>query len=87
MPIELLSFTETKHYYKKRSNLLLRINNAIDKLVRAHFLSAMDLISRYWQFNLPEEDQEKCTLIAQSGLYQPTQMSQELSNTLSTFQE
>ena len=46
----------------------------------------MDLISGYWQINLPEEDQEKCAIIAQSGLYQPTQMPQGLSNAPATFQ-
>ena len=71
---------------KKDSYLLPRIDNAIEKLEGAQFFSAMDLISGYWQINLPEEDQEKCAIIAQSGLYQPTQMPQGLSNALATFQ-
>ena len=70
---------------KKDSYPLPRIDNAIDKLGGAQFFSAMDLISGYWQINLPEEDQEKCAIIAQSGLYQPTQMPQGLSNTPATF--
>ena len=41
---------------KKDSYLLPRIDNAIDKLGGAQFFSAIDLISRYWQINLPEED-------------------------------
>ena len=57
---------------KKDSYPLPRIDNAIDKLGGAQFFSAMDLISGYWQINLTEEDQEKCAIIAQSGLYQPT---------------
>ena len=44
---------------KKDSYPLPRIDNAIDKLVGAQFFSAMDLISGYWQINLPVEDQEK----------------------------
>ena len=46
----------------------------------------MDLISGYWQIDLPEEEQEKCAIIVQSGLYQPTRMPQGLSNAPATFQ-
>ena len=46
----------------------------------------MDLVSGYWQIDLPEEDQEKCAIIAQSGLYQPTWMPQGLTNASATFQ-
>ena len=71
---------------KKDSYPLPRNDNAIDKLGGAQFFSAMDLISRYRQINLLEEDQEKHAIIAQSGLYQPTQMPQGLSNIPTTFQ-
>ena len=46
----------------------------------------MDLISGYWQIDLTEEDQEKCAMMAQSGLYQPTWMPQGLTNAPATFQ-
>ena len=41
----------------------------------------MGLISGYWKIDLPIEEQEKCTIIAQSGLYQPTT---ELINKIAT---
>ena len=47
----------------------------------------MDLISGYWKIDLPAEEQEKCAIIAQSGLYQPTRMPQGLTNTPATFQQ
>ena len=72
---------------KKDSYPLPRIDDTIDQLGGAQFFSAMDLISGYWQIDLPEEDQEKCAIVAQSGLYQPTRMPQGLSNAPATFQQ
>ena len=50
------------------------------------FFSAMDLISGYWQVELPEEEQEKCAMITSKGLFQPTRMPQGLCNAPATFQ-
>ena len=71
---------------KKDSYPLPRIDDTIDQLGGAQFFSAMDLISGYWQIDLPEEEQEKCAIVAQSGLYQPTRMPQGLSIAPATFQ-
>jgi hypothetical protein len=71
---------------KKDSYPLPRIDNALDKLGGAKYFSAMDLISGYWQIDLPKKDQEKCAIITQQGLYQPTQMPQGLCNAPATFQ-
>ena len=71
---------------KKDSYPILYIDDTIDKIGGAKYFSAMDLLSRYWQVELPEEEQEKCVIIAQSGLYQPTHMPQGLMNAPVTFQ-
>ena len=47
----------------------------------------MDLISGYWQVELPESEQEKCAIITSLGLYQPTCMPQGLCNAPATFQQ
>ena len=46
----------------------------------------MNLILGYWQIPLPEDDQEKCAVITQRGLFQPTRMPQGLCNAPATFQ-
>ena len=47
----------------------------------------MDLISGYWQIDLPPEDQKKSAIITSRGLFQPTLMPQGLCNALATFQQ
>ena len=70
---------------KKDSYPLLRIDNTLDQLGNAKFFSAMDLISGYWQVELPPSEQEKCAIITTNGLYQPTCMPQGLFNASATF--
>lgn len=62
------------------------IDDALDCLGSAKFFLAMDLISGYWQVELPPEDQEKCAIICNQGLFQPTCMPQGLCNAPVTFQ-
>lgn len=71
---------------KKDSYPLPRIDDALDRLRGAKYFSAMDLISGYWQIDLPPEEQEKCAIISSEGLYQPTRMPQGLCNAPATFQ-
>ena len=44
---------------KKDSYPLPRIDNTLDRLGHAKYFSAMDLISGYWQVEIPESEQEK----------------------------
>ena len=71
---------------KKDSYPLPQIDNTLDCLGHNKYFSSMDLISVYWQFELPESEQEKCAIITSSGLYQPTRMPQGLCNAPATFQ-
>ena len=70
---------------KMDSYTLPKIKNTIDKLCGAQYFSAMKLFRGYWQIGLPEEDQEKCAIIAHKGLYQLTRMPQGLINAPVTF--
>ena len=72
---------------KKDSYPLPRIDNTLDRLGHAKYFSAMDLISGYWQVELPKPEQEKCGIIMSLGLYQPTHMPQGLCNAPATFQQ
>ena len=71
---------------KKDSYPLPCIDDTLDQLGNAKFFSAMDLISGYWQVELPPSEQEKCAIITSNGLYQPTRMPQGLCNAPATFQ-
>ena len=46
----------------------------------------MDLISKYWQVELPPSEQEKCAIITSNRPYLPTCMPQGLCNVPATFQ-
>ena len=71
---------------KKDSYPLPRIDDALDQLGGSKFFSAMDLVSGYWQIQMPPEEQEKCAIITTKGLFQPTRMPQGLCNAPATFQ-
>ena len=66
--------------------LFLAFSDALDRLGGAKYFSAMDLVSGYWQIDLPEEDQQKAAIITPQGLFQPTRMPQGLCNAPATFQ-
>lgn len=80
-----IDYCKLKSVTKKDFYLLPHIDNTLDKLGGAQYFSAMNLISGYWQIDLPVADQEKCAIITEQGLFQPTRMLQGLANAPATF--
>ena len=62
------------------------INNLLDKLSRAHFLSAINLASGYHQIKLAHDACEKTTFVTRYGLFECTVLPLGLCNALSMFQ-
>ena len=72
---KVIDYQKLNKVTKKDSYPLPHIDDALDCLGGAKYFSAMDLISGYWQKDLPPEEQEKCAIITSTGLYQPTRMT------------
>ncbi|KAJ1094875.1 hypothetical protein NDU88_000055, partial [Pleurodeles waltl] len=49
-----------------------RVDDVLEKLGRAKYMSTLDLTKGYWQIPLFPEDKEKTAFSTQSGLYQFT---------------
>ena len=62
-----------------------RIDVLLDKLVHAHFLSAIDLASGYHQVGLAKDAQEKTAFVARCGLFEYTVLPLGVCNAPSTF--
>ena len=71
---------------KKDVYPLPRIDDLLDKLSRARYLSAIDLASGYHQIKLAPEDCEKTAFVTRYGLYEYTVLPLGLCNAPSTFQ-
>ena len=63
-----------------------RIDDLLDRLSKAKFLSTIDLASGYHQIAMAPEDSEKTAFVTRYGLYEYTVMPLGLSNAPSTFQ-
>ena len=70
---------------KKDVYPLPRIDNLLDKLACAKFLSALDLASGYHQIAMTPEDCEKTAFVTRYGLYEYTVLPLGLCNAPSTF--
>ncbi len=49
---------------------MLRIDDIIDQLGKAYFITTLDLTRRYWQVPVADGDRAKTAFIAQFGLFQ-----------------
>jgi len=71
---------------KKNSYPLPRIQECIDQLRRARFLSKIDLTSGYWQVRIRDEDISKTAFNTRNGKYEFLVMPFGLTNAPATFQ-
>ena len=62
------------------------IEESIDPLSKATFISTLDLLSGYWQTPLREEDMCKTAFTTPSGLYEYTVLPMGITNAPSSFQ-
>eukprot|EP00731_Ephydatia_muelleri_P016412 Em0009g836a len=63
-----------------------RIDELVDKLGKARFVTTVDLTKGYWQVPIAEEDKPKTAFTTPFGLFQFTVMPFGLQGTPSTFQ-
>ena len=63
-----------------------RIDDILDQIGQAKYLSTLDLARGYWQVPVAKEDQHKTAFVTPFGLYQFTVMPFGLSGAPATFQ-
>ena len=65
---------------------MARIDDLLDMLGQAHYLTMLDLTQGYWQVPMAEEDRAKTASTTPMGLYQFKVMPFGLSGAPTTFQ-
>ena len=81
-----VDYRALNHQTKKDVYPLPRIDDLLDKLAKAKYLSAIDLASGYHQIAMAPEDIEKTAFVTRYGLYEYTVLPLGLCNAPSTFQ-
>ena len=64
-----------------------RIEEAFDALVKAKYITTLDLTSGYWQIPLEEEDKEKTAFTVKSGRWEYNVLPMGITNAAPTFQK
>ena len=67
--------------------LMPRIEELLDKIGTARYISTMDLAKEYWQVPMSDEDQEKTAFSSPNGLFHFINMPFGLSGAPATFQQ
>ena len=63
-----------------------RIEDILDKMGSAKFITTLDLCRGYWQIPMEKESQDKTAFVTSAGLYQFTVMPFGLQGAPTTFQ-
>ena len=64
-----------------------RVEEWLDQVGNARFITTLDLAKGYWQVPLNEEDKEKTAFVSPKGLHQFTTMPFGLCGALATFRQ
>ena len=81
-----VDYRKINNVTKKDSFPLSRVDDILDALGGALWLSTLDLVSGYWQVEVYPEDREKTAFVVPHGLYEFRTMPFGLCNAPSTFQ-
>ncbi|XP_072036952.1 uncharacterized protein [Amphiura filiformis] len=79
-------FRKVNHFSKTDSYPIPRIDDCIDKIGNAKFVSKFDLLKGYWQVPLTERAKEITAFCTPEGLYQYKKMPFGLKNAPASFQ-
>ena len=63
-----------------------RVDELIDRLGKARFISTLDLTKGYWQMPVAAQDRHKAALVTPGGLFQFRVMPFDLSGAPASFQ-
>lgn len=78
-------FRKVNAITKPDSNLIPRMEDCVDQVRAAKYVSKFDLLKWYWQVPLSKRAQEICSFITPSGLHSYTVMPLGLCNAPVTF--
>ena len=81
-----VDYRALNHKTKKDVYPLPRIDDLLDKLTKAKYLSATDLASGYHQIAMSPENIGKTSFVTRYGLYEYTVLPLGLCNAPTTFQ-
>ena len=81
-----LDYRKVNAITKTDSYPLPRVDDCVDRIGNAQFISKFDLLKGYWQVPLTERAKEISAFVTHNGLYQCSVMPFGMKNAASTFQ-